>query len=53
MFNIEGLIPKLCLLAQEMGDGERAEHLRAAALQALSAAVSLTLLWCLKLFIFT
>lgn len=39
MFNIEGLIPKLCLLAQEIGDGERVEHLHAASLQALSAAV--------------
>ncbi|KAM7512344.1 hypothetical protein LguiB_011219 [Lonicera macranthoides] len=39
MFNIEGLIPKLCLLAQEIGDGERVEHLHAASLQALSAAI--------------
>ncbi|KAL0316819.1 UNVERIFIED_CONTAM: protein SEMI-ROLLED LEAF 2 [Sesamum radiatum] len=39
MFNLEGLIPKLCQLAQEQGDDERAENLRAAALQALSAMV--------------
>ncbi|KAK4432124.1 protein SEMI-ROLLED LEAF 2 [Sesamum alatum] len=39
MFNLEGLIPKLCQLAQESGDDERAENLRAAALQALSAMV--------------
>ncbi|XP_011078902.1 uncharacterized protein LOC105162543 [Sesamum indicum] len=39
MFNLEGLIPKLCQLAQEPGDDERAENLRAAALQALSAMV--------------
>ncbi|KAI3446472.1 hypothetical protein Pfo_003137 [Paulownia fortunei] len=39
MFNLEGLIPKLCQLAQEVGEVERAEHLRAAGLQALSAMV--------------
>lgn len=39
MFNLEGLIPKLCQVAQEVGDDERAEHLRAAGLQALSAMV--------------
>lgn len=39
MFNLEGLIPKLCQLAQESGDDERAQHLRAAGLQALSAMV--------------
>ncbi|KAH6828761.1 hypothetical protein C2S53_018638 [Perilla frutescens var. hirtella] len=39
MFNLEGLIPKLCQVAQEVGDDERGEHLRAAGLQALSAMV--------------
>ncbi|KAI5682892.1 hypothetical protein M9H77_04120 [Catharanthus roseus] len=39
MFNLEGFIPKLCQLAQEVGEDERAKHLRAAALQALSAMV--------------
>lgn len=41
MFNLEGLIPKLCQVAQEVGDDERTEHLRAAGLQALSAMVCL------------
>lgn len=40
MFNFEGLIPKLCLLAQEMGDDERILQLRCAGLQALSSMVS-------------
>ncbi|KAF7824269.1 protein EFR3-like protein cmp44E-like isoform X1 [Senna tora] len=39
MFNLEGLIPKLCQLAQEFGEGERALHLRSAGLQALSFMV--------------
>lgn len=39
MFNFEGLIPKICLLAQEMGDDERAQSLRCAGLQTLSATV--------------
>lgn len=39
MFNFEGFIPKLCPLAQEMGEDDRAIHLRAAALQALFALV--------------
>eukprot|EP00268_Persea_americana_P032780 TRINITY_DN3232_c1_g1_i2.p1 TRINITY_DN3232_c1_g1~~TRINITY_DN3232_c1_g1_i2.p1 ORF type:complete len:966 (+),score=170.50 TRINITY_DN3232_c1_g1_i2:207-3104(+) len=34
MFNLEGLIPKLCHLAQEVGD-----HLRSAGLQALASMV--------------
>ncbi|XP_026662768.1 protein SEMI-ROLLED LEAF 2-like isoform X2 [Phoenix dactylifera] len=38
-FNLEGLIPRLCHLAQEVGEDERAQHLRAAALQALSSMV--------------
>ncbi|XP_028063880.1 uncharacterized protein LOC114267091 isoform X1 [Camellia sinensis] len=39
MFNLEGLIPKLCQLAQEMGDDERALRLRSAGLQALASMV--------------
>lgn len=39
MFNFEGLIPKLCLLAQEMGDDERILQLRCAGLQALSSMI--------------
>ncbi|KAI8545849.1 hypothetical protein RHMOL_Rhmol07G0069700 [Rhododendron molle] len=39
MFNLEGLTPKLCVLAQEMGEDERVKHLRSAGLQALSSMV--------------
>lgn len=39
MFNLDGLIPKLCLLAQEMGEDEKAQHLCYASLQALSSMV--------------
>lgn len=39
MFNLDGLIPKLCPLAQEMGEEERVCHLRSAGLQALSSMV--------------
>lgn len=39
MFNLEGLIPKLCQLAQEFGDNERALCLRSAGLQALAFMV--------------
>ena len=39
MFNLEGLIPKLCQLAQETGEGERERNLCSAALQALSSMV--------------
>ncbi|XP_070031732.1 protein SEMI-ROLLED LEAF 2-like isoform X1 [Nicotiana tabacum] len=39
MFNFEGLIPKICLLAQEMGEDERVLKLRCAGLQALSAMI--------------
>ncbi|THU49000.1 hypothetical protein C4D60_Mb06t04950 [Musa balbisiana] len=38
-FNLEGLIPRLCSLAQEMGEDENACYLRAAGLQALSSLV--------------
>uniref|UniRef100_F6HBC2 Uncharacterized protein n=1 Tax=Vitis vinifera TaxID=29760 RepID=F6HBC2_VITVI len=39
MFNLDGLIPKLCLVAQEMGDDERVQQLHSAGLQALSSMV--------------
>lgn len=39
MFNLEGLIPKLCQLAQEVGDDERAQQLQAAGLQVLAFMV--------------
>ncbi|XP_052207637.1 protein SEMI-ROLLED LEAF 2 isoform X2 [Diospyros lotus] len=39
MFNLEGLIPKLCQLAQEVGDDDRALRLRSAGLQALASMV--------------
>lgn len=39
MFNLEGLIPKLCLLAQEIGEDERVLHLRCAGLQTLSSTI--------------
>ncbi|CAL5420850.1 unnamed protein product [Camellia sinensis] len=39
MFNLEGFIPKLCQLAQEVGEHEREKRLRSAALQALSSLV--------------
>lgn len=44
MFNLEGLIPKICQLAQEVGENERAMHLRSAGLQALSYMVFLLFL---------
>ncbi|KAL7097914.1 hypothetical protein ACP275_10G173100 [Erythranthe tilingii] len=39
MFNLDGFVPKLCQMAQEVGDDERAEQLRVAGLQSLSAMV--------------
>ncbi|KAK9138820.1 hypothetical protein Sjap_009414 [Stephania japonica] len=39
MFNLEGLIPKLCQLAQEVGEDERALCLRSAGMQALAFMV--------------
>ncbi|KAE8098791.1 hypothetical protein FH972_016828 [Carpinus fangiana] len=39
MFNLEGFIPKLCQLAQEVGEDEREQSLRSAGLQALSSMV--------------
>lgn len=40
MFNLDGLIPKLCLVAQEMGDEDRMQQLHSAGLQALSSMVT-------------
>ncbi|XP_022152867.1 uncharacterized protein LOC111020492 isoform X2 [Momordica charantia] len=39
MFNLDGMIPKLCLLAQEIGEEGREKQMRSASLQALSAMV--------------
>ncbi|KAJ9543772.1 hypothetical protein OSB04_023479 [Centaurea solstitialis] len=39
MFNLEGFIPRLCQLAQEVGEDERVVPLRCAGLQALSSMV--------------
>ncbi|CAN4119820.1 unnamed protein product [Withania somnifera] len=39
MFNLEGLIPKLCQLAREVGDDDRALHLRSAGMQTLAVLV--------------
>lgn len=39
MFNLEGFIPKLCQLAQEVGDDDRTLHLHSAGLRALSYMV--------------
>lgn len=39
-FNLDGLTPKLCLVAQEMGEDERVKELHAAGLQALSSMVT-------------
>ncbi|XP_027918303.1 uncharacterized protein LOC114177223 isoform X2 [Vigna unguiculata] len=39
LFNLEAVIPKLCLLAQETGDDERARISRSTGLKALSAMI--------------
>lgn len=39
MFHLDGFIPKLCQLAQQIGEEESAIHLRTVALKALSAMV--------------
>ncbi|KAJ0972332.1 hypothetical protein J5N97_020291 [Dioscorea zingiberensis] len=39
MFNLEGLIPKLCQLGREVGEDDRGLRLRSAGLQALAAMV--------------
>ncbi|RRT64850.1 hypothetical protein BHM03_00007521, partial [Ensete ventricosum] len=38
-FNLESMVPRLCSLAQEVGEDETASSLRAAGLQALSSLV--------------
>jgi hypothetical protein len=43
MFNLEGLIPKLCQLAQEAGNNERTLRLRSAGLQVLGSMVQFLL----------
>lgn len=40
MFNLESMIPRLCELAQEIGEDEKTHNTRAAGLQALSSMVS-------------
>ncbi|PHT34341.1 hypothetical protein CQW23_26141 [Capsicum baccatum] len=39
MFNLEGLIPKLCQLAREVGDDDRVLHLRSAGMQTLAVLI--------------
>ncbi|XP_065856437.1 protein SEMI-ROLLED LEAF 2 [Euphorbia lathyris] len=41
IFNLEGFIPRLCQLAQEAGEEERAQNLRSAGLKTLSSMVQL------------
>lgn len=54
MFHLEGLIPKLCQLAEEDGDDDRALRLRSAGLKVLASMVLfsliLNLFWIKKLF---
>ncbi|XP_051138903.1 protein SEMI-ROLLED LEAF 2-like [Andrographis paniculata] len=39
MFNLEAFIPKLCQMAQEVGDDQRPKQIRAAGLQGISALI--------------
>lgn len=39
MFNLEGLIPKLCQISQELREDDKGFRLRCAALQALASMV--------------
>lgn len=39
MFNLDSMIPKLCLIAQEMREDGMAKNLRSAGLQVLSSMV--------------
>ena len=43
MFNLDGMIPKLCLIAQELGEEATEKQMRCASLQALSAMVICTM----------
>jgi len=54
-FNLEELIPRLCKLSQIVRDEEKANALRAAVLQSLSAMVSLlhSMMNKLSLYLFT
>lgn len=40
MFNLEGLIPRLCQLAREVGEDERALLMRSSGMQALAILVN-------------
>lgn len=40
MINLEGLIPKLCQLAEEVGDDERVLRLKSAGLEVLASLVN-------------
>uniref|UniRef100_A0A0A0K606 Uncharacterized protein n=1 Tax=Cucumis sativus TaxID=3659 RepID=A0A0A0K606_CUCSA len=39
MFNLDGMVPKLCLLTQEIGEERREKQMRSAGLQALSSLI--------------
>lgn len=43
MFNLEGLIPKLCKIGQELREDDKGLRLRSAALQALASMVTVFL----------
>lgn len=47
MFNLDGMIPKLCLLTQEIGEDRREKQMRSAGLQALSSMVVCILFICM------
>ena len=51
MFNLDGMIPKLCLLGQEIGEEQREKQMRSAGLQALSSMViSIAFIWMYYIF---
>ena len=45
MFNLEGLIPKLCQVGHEIGEDDRALRLRSAGLQALASMVYIIIIY--------
>lgn len=52
MFNLEGLIPKLCQLAREIGDDDKALRLRSAGMQVLAVLVRFPFPhYCLQFFV--
>lgn len=53
MFHLDGFIPKLCQLAQQIGEEENAKHLRTVGLKALSAMVQSSCGFCLLFSLFT